>query len=54
MDNRRPSDCRRQGQIRQDLVDRIRREIAAGTYETPEKLQAALERLLQRLKAEQL
>ena len=34
--------------IRHDLVARIRREIAAGTYETPEKLDAALERMLAR------
>ena len=32
--------------IRRPLVERVRREIAAGTYETPEKLEAALERLL--------
>lgn len=35
--------------IRQDLVARIRQEIAAGTYETPEKLELALERMLNRL-----
>jgi negative regulator of flagellin synthesis FlgM len=34
------------GGIRQDLVSRIRAEIAAGTYETPEKLDAALERMI--------
>jgi negative regulator of flagellin synthesis FlgM len=34
------------GGIRHDLVSRIRSEIAAGTYETPEKLDAALERLI--------
>jgi len=34
------------GGIRQDVVGRIRSEIAAGTYETPEKLDAALDRLL--------
>jgi hypothetical protein len=33
-------------EIRHDLVARIRREIAAGTYETPDKLEAALARLL--------
>ncbi|MCS7305916.1 MAG: flagellar biosynthesis anti-sigma factor FlgM [Thermoguttaceae bacterium] len=32
--------------IRADLVARVRAEIAAGTYETPEKLQIALDRLL--------
>jgi negative regulator of flagellin synthesis FlgM len=35
--------------IRTELVERVRQEIAAGTYETPEKLEAALERLLDRL-----
>ncbi|HEY4232138.1 MAG TPA: flagellar biosynthesis anti-sigma factor FlgM [Lacipirellulaceae bacterium] len=34
------------GGVRQDLVNRIRNEIAAGTYETPDKLDAALNRLL--------
>lgn len=28
--------------IRLDLVERVRREIAEGTYETPEKWEAAL------------
>ena len=32
--------------IRQDVVSRIRAEIAAGTYETPDKLNVALDRLL--------
>jgi negative regulator of flagellin synthesis FlgM len=32
--------------IRQDRVDAIRAQIAAGTYETPEKLDIALDRLL--------
>jgi hypothetical protein len=31
--------------VRTDLVERVRREIAAGTYDTPEKWDAALERL---------
>ncbi len=35
--------------IRWELVERVRREIAAGTYETPEKLQIALERIIERL-----
>jgi hypothetical protein len=35
--------------FRADLVARIRREIAEGTYDTPEKWEAALERLLERL-----
>ena len=34
------------GEIRSDLVARVRGEIASGTYETPEKLDAALDRLL--------
>ncbi len=34
------------GQVRQELVNRIRAQIAAGTYETPAKLEAALERML--------
>jgi negative regulator of flagellin synthesis FlgM len=32
--------------IRHDRVAEIRKEIAAGTYETPEKLSTALDRLL--------
>jgi hypothetical protein len=35
--------------IRRRLVERVRREIAAGTYDTPEKFEAALEELLRRL-----
>jgi hypothetical protein len=35
--------------FRADLVARVRQEIAAGTYETPEKWQAALHRLLEKL-----
>jgi negative regulator of flagellin synthesis FlgM len=34
------------GEVRQRLVDSIRGQIAAGIYETPDKLNAALERLL--------
>jgi hypothetical protein len=33
-------------EVRRDLVARIRREIATGTYETPEKWEIALDRLL--------
>jgi hypothetical protein len=40
------------GEIRADLVERVRREIAAGTYDTPEKWDAALDRLLDRLQEE--
>ena len=32
--------------VRQDVVNRIRSEIAAGTYETPAKLDVALDRLI--------
>lgn len=32
--------------IREDLVDRVKREIEAGTYETPEKMQAAIQEML--------
>lgn len=34
------------GDIRADLVARVRGEIASGTYETAEKLDTALDRLL--------
>lgn len=37
------------GDIRHDLVNSIRNQIAAGTYETPEKMNAALERLLDQI-----
>jgi hypothetical protein len=35
--------------VRQDLVARVRQEIQAGTYDTPEKFEAALDRLAERL-----
>jgi negative regulator of flagellin synthesis FlgM len=35
--------------IRPELVARVRQEIAAGTYDSPEKWEAALDRLLDRL-----
>jgi hypothetical protein len=35
--------------MRLELIARVRREIAAGTYDTPEKWEAALSRLLERL-----
>jgi hypothetical protein len=38
--------------FRAALVEQIRREIAAGTYDTPEKWEIALDRLLERLEAE--
>jgi len=33
--------------VRHDLVDRVKHEIEAGTYETPDKLDAALDELAQ-------
>ncbi len=33
-------------EVRQERIDAIRAQIASGTYETPEKLDVALERLL--------
>lgn len=38
--------------IRRELVERVRREIAEGTYDTPEKWEAALDRMLDRLEQE--
>lgn len=35
--------------IRMDVVERVRREIAAGTYDSPQKWESALDRLLERL-----
>jgi hypothetical protein len=35
--------------VRMDLVNRIKAQIAAGTYETPEKLQIALDRMIGRV-----
>ena len=32
--------------VRQDLIDNVRQELAAGTYETPQKLDAAIVALL--------
>jgi hypothetical protein len=43
----------RNEEIRSDLVERVRREIAAGIYETPEKWDIALQRLLERLEGEE-
>ncbi|MEQ8208626.1 MAG: flagellar biosynthesis anti-sigma factor FlgM [Lacipirellulaceae bacterium] len=37
------------GEIRADLVARVKNEIAAGTYETPEKLDTALDNFLNEL-----
>ena len=48
---RKPVAQREEGSpaIRTDLVDRVRAEIAAGTYDTTEKWEAALDRLLDHL-----
>ena len=35
--------------VRQDVVDRVRGEIAAGNYETPERLDTALDKLMKDL-----
>jgi hypothetical protein len=35
--------------MRLELIARVRREIAAGACDTPEKWQAALDRLLKRI-----
>lgn len=37
------------GEVRYELVNRIREEIANGTYDTPERFDVAMERLLSRL-----
>lgn len=34
------------GPVRQDLINRIRTQIAEGTYETPEKLDQAIDEML--------
>jgi hypothetical protein len=44
----RPTPASPETDIRHDLVARVRAEIAAGTYDTPDKWQAALDRFLQR------
>lgn len=38
--------------VRTDLVLRIRQEIAEGTYDTPEKFEAALDKLQRRLESD--
>ena len=37
------------GRVRTDLVNLIRNQIAAGTYDTPEKMNIAMERLLDQM-----
>jgi anti-sigma28 factor (negative regulator of flagellin synthesis) len=36
-------------EVRTDLIERVKAEIAAGTYETPERLDATADRLLKDL-----
>jgi negative regulator of flagellin synthesis FlgM len=36
-------------EVRYEKVEEVRRQIAAGAYETPEKLEVALDRLLEEL-----
>lgn len=38
------------GEIRRERVEEVRRALEAGTYETPEKLETAVERLLDELR----
>lgn len=57
LQSQRRAGCRRDRdrplpEVRRELVERIRREIAEGAYETPEKWEAALARLLRRLEPE--
>ena len=37
------------GGVRQELVNNIRSQITAGTYDTPDKMNAAMERLLDQM-----
>jgi negative regulator of flagellin synthesis FlgM len=37
------------GRVRTDLVNLIRGQIAAGTYDTPEKMDVAMERMLDQM-----
>lgn len=45
---------RRDPEFRWELVERVRREIKEGVYDTPEKMDIALEFLLLRLQGEEL
>ena len=36
-------------EVRSELVERVKAEIAAGTYETPERLEIAVQRLMEEL-----
>lgn len=48
----KPRPPRDEALVRTELVERVRREIAEGTYDTPEKLAIAFERMLNRLEWE--
>lgn len=37
--------------VRQELIDRVKSEIQAGTYESPEKLDAAIDEMMSELRA---
>lgn len=39
-------------EVRMDLIEAVRAQIAAGTYETPDKIEAILEELLADLRRE--
>jgi anti-sigma28 factor (negative regulator of flagellin synthesis) len=41
--------ARESGEVRLGLVNQIRAQIADGTYETPDKLDTALDRLLDQI-----
>ena len=50
-----PLACRQPDQktvVRHELVERVKAEIAAGEYETPEPLEIAIDRLTEQLLAE--
>jgi hypothetical protein len=47
-----PTSNKKEPMFRAALVEHVRREIAAGTYDTPEKFEIALDRLLRRIEAE--
>ena len=51
-DDIRTNNNEKQPMFRAALVEHVRREIAAGTYDTPEKFEIALDRLLRRIEAE--
>jgi hypothetical protein len=52
MEHPAPVDPPQERPIRWELVERVRREIASGTYDTDEKMDLALERLMKQLERE--